>query len=284
MSDWLTKNKLRVSLYGLAVLNILVWSFYFSLPDGKLHLKVYDIGQGDAIFVETAGGYKVLIDGGPDNKVLDHLGKDVPFYSRKIDLLVLTHPQSDHVTGLVEVIKRYQINHLWINGMAVESRVSKEWDKIINEKGLNTRVVRQGDRMVFPDKTEFKVLWPLQGVVNSDPNAHSIVLHLVFGQFDAYLTGDADAQVQPYTVNPGHIEFFKVPHHGGKGALREDYVAALSPQVSVISVGSKNPYGHPRGEVLDILAKTGSKVYRTDKWGTVEIVSDGNSWYTNSQR
>lgn len=284
MVEWLTRNKKRISFYSVIIVNILIWSFYFSIPQNDLRLKIYDVGQGDAIFLRTAGGYTILIDGGPDAKVAEYLGEDIPFYSRKIDLLILTHPQADHYTGLIEVVKRYQIGTLWHNGQTSKSSGFREFESAVESKGIPTKIVEQGDTLSLPDNTTLRVLWPNTSVESSDPNAYSIVIQVSYGQFDALLTGDADASVQPYTSSTSPVEVFKVPHHGGKNAVKEDFASILSPEISIISVGSKNSYGHPRSEVLNILVKIGSKVYTTAKNGTVEIVSDGRSWYTNTQR
>jgi competence protein ComEC len=285
VGDFLSpQNKFRAIFYSVIIGNILVWSLFFSLPDGRLHLKIYDVGQGDAVFLHTPGGYKVLIDGGPNEKILDYLGRELPFYSKKIDLLVLTHPQSDHLTGLVEVIKRYQIDNLWINGSENKTKLFDQWQVSLQKRGIPTTVVHQGDKMIFPDKTEIEVFWPKGELAFGDINAHSIVVLVSYGSFDALLTGDADKQVQPYTSNSGHVEVFKVPHHGSKESIDREFVRTISPAVSVISVGSKNSHGHPSFEAINSLEKLGSKVYRTDKNGTVEIVSDGKSWYTNLQK
>jgi len=283
MSEWLKANKIKLAALTLLVSNLLVWGFVFSLPDGKLHLKFYDVGQGDAIFLETATGYKILIDGGPSNQVVDYLGKDLPFYSKKLDLLISTHPESDHLTGLLEVVKRYKIKTLWINGGQMDSRVFKSWSALLKEKKLQQVVVYQGDKLVFPDKTQIEVLWPKKDFASSSVNSHAIVVQLSYGQFDAVLTGDADEKVQPYTSSTSHVEVLKVPHHGSKTALNETYLSTLSPEVSIISVGAKNPYGHPSAEAINLLKKTSSKIYRTDKNGTIEVVSNGQSWQVKSR-
>ncbi len=284
MVEWLGRNKKRISFYSVIIINILVWSFYFSIPQHDLNLKIYDVGQGDAIFLRTAGGYTILVDGGPNNKVIEYLGEDIPFYSRKIDLLILTHPQSDHLTGLIEVIKRYDIGSLWVSDAENISKQFDQWKLQLKEQKIKPQIVVQGDKMVFPDGTEILVVWPKSDTVSSDLNDLSVVTLVTYGSFDALLTGDADKGNQPYSSSVSAIEVFKVPHHGGKEALKEDFASILSPEVSIISVGSKNSYGHPRSEVLNILARIGSEVYTTARNGTVEIVSDGKNWYTNSQR
>lgn len=282
MEEWLKQNKVRIIFNCLIVGNILVWSFFFSFPDKKFHLKVYDVGQGDAIFIQTASNFRILIDGGPDNKVLDYLGKEVPFYSKRIDLLVLTHPEADHITGLVEVAKRYEIRSLWVNGDRHTTRIYSQWKKWLEERNIKPRVVSQGDKLLFSDSTKVSVIWPRKDFSSQKLNDRSIVVHLSYGDFDAIITGDADKKVQPYTSNMAAVEVFKVPHHGAKDAVNEEFMRTISPSISVISVGEDNPYGHPRLEVINLLQTIGSKVYRTDKNGTVEIVSDGKSWYTRT--
>lgn len=284
MSEWLKANKIKLTILALLVGSLLVWGFVFSLPDGKLHLRVYDVGEGDSIFLETAAGYKILVDGGPDNKVLDYLGKDMPFYSKQLDLLISTHPDADHLSGLLEVVKRYKIKTLWVNGYQLDSRLFKSWNSLLAEKKVPEVVVYQGDKLVFPDKTQIQVLWPKKDFVASSDNSYSIVVQLTYGDFDAILTGDADQKVQPYTSSTAHVEVFKVPHHGAKTAINETYLSTLSPEVSIISVGAKNPYGHPSAEAINLLKKAGSKVYRTDKNGTIEVISDGEGWQVKTAR
>jgi len=284
MKDWLNKNKLKIAVVTVLVCNILIWNFYLSLADGKLHLKFYDIGQGDAIFLETAGGYRILVDGGPDNKLLEYLGEDLPFYSKNLDLVVATHPQADHIAGLVEVIKQYKIGSLWINGDKAETRLYQEWERALRGNSVQPVVVAQGDKILFPDQTQIEVIWPKSGPQSLELNDRAIVLKITFGSFDALLTSDADSRVQPYTSSLGHFEVFKVPHHGSKTGLKEDFVRSLSPEVSIISVGAKNRYGHPGQNIIQFLITIGSKVYRTDQNGAVEIVTDGQTWYTKADR
>lgn len=280
MGELLKRNKIQLLFFGAIIANVLVWSVYFSAPDQKMHINVFDVGQGDSILVQTRGGYTILVDGGPDGKVMSALGKKIPFYSKNIDLLVLTHPQSDHYGGLIEVIKSYQIKTLWINGESSDSKFYREFEELVLEKNIKKVVVSSGDQLLLSDNTEIKVISPKKKISTSDPNVNSIVLHISYGDFDAYLTGDADSQVQPYSSKTEPVELLKVPHHGGKNALKESFVLELSPEISVISVGARNPYGHPRADTIDILKRSGTKIFRTDKNGSVEIVSDGDSWYT----
>ncbi|MDP2671075.1 MAG: MBL fold metallo-hydrolase [bacterium] len=259
---------------------------YFQRPDSKLHIKIYDVGQGDSIFIRTAAGYKILVDGGPDNSVLEQLAKDIPAWDHKIDFLILTHPQADHLTGLIEVVKRYQIGKLIYSGVVNNTKNYKTWEELVEEKKIDKEIVSAGEEINFPDKTEIKFLWPREEhPIVKDLNEACVVFELNFGNFSGLFTGDADQQVQPYSGNIGEIDFLKVPHHGSKTSLQPTFFMRLSPTVSAISVGAKNKYGHPRAELLNLLTSIkDNKVYRTDKNGTIEVVSDGQSWYTSLER
>jgi len=284
MESWLEPNKKRILIISLVVVNILIWNFYFSIQDKKFHLKVYDVGQGDAIFIKSPKGFNILIDGGPSQSVIGYLSKDISFYSRKIDLLILTHPQAGHMTGLLEVVKRYQIKTLWISAAKVDTRIYQDWIKLIEEKNINYRVVYQGEKTIFPDGTKVEILWPKKDMISDDINSYSVVTLVSYGEFNALLAGDADKPNQPYTSSENHVEVFKVPHHGSRASINKSFVTTISPEVSIISVGKNMQYGHPNPQVIKFLEQTGSKVYRTDKNGTVEIVSDGKNWYTNPDK
>src|SRR3990172_3806955 len=156
MEEWLRNNKFKLIFNSLIVSNILIWSFFFSLPDHKLHLKVYDVGQGDAIFLRSAGDFRILVDGGPSNKVLEYLGTDLPFYSKSIDLVILTHPQADHLTGLVEVARRYNIKTLWVSDAKNETRIFTRWRTVLQETDINPVIVSQGDKLSLPDGTQIR--------------------------------------------------------------------------------------------------------------------------------
>ena len=284
MTERLRINKFKIAFVSILLGNILIWSFYFSLPDGKLHIKVYDVGQGDSILIKTASGKTVLVDGGPDNSVLGYLGGDIPFYSKNIDLVVLTHPDADHLTGLIEVVKQYKVRKIWVNGVNKDTRVCQDWEKALSELNLKVEIVKAGSKLKLKDSLILSVIWPPKDFISSKTNLAGIVIKLSYGEFDALLTADADKNAQPYTSSLGQIEVLKVPHHGASESVSEAFLNLTSPEVSIISVGEKNPYNHPRQEALDLLKKSGSKIYRTDKDGSIEIVSNGESWYTKTSQ
>jgi competence protein ComEC len=284
MSEYIKTNRHKLVVFSLLFLSIFVWSSVFRLPDDNLHIKVLDVGQGDSVLIRTPAGYKILVDGGPSDKVLDYLGEELPFYDKTLDLVVLTHPQSDHLTGLIEVAKRYNIKNLWVNYTENTTPEYEEWENSLNEKGLQETIVWSGDRLVFSDEVVLEVIWPRGELASDDLNTASIVIMLDYRDFEGILTGDADSQVQPFTSSSSELEFLKVPHHGSKEALDETYLNELSPEISVISVSSRNKYGHPHNNLLDQLYNNESQVYRTDQNGMVEIVTNGVNWYTKTER
>jgi len=256
-----------------------------SLRDANLHMVFCDVGQGDAIYIKTPSGKDVLVDGGGNDKVLDCLTKHMPFWDRTIELMILTHPDADHVTGLVPVLQRYTVLHFVTSKTSKETGIYKKFMQALQIEGLTPRYVFLNDKIDFGDGLISDVLWPSLDALDefkspSKVNELSVIQVLVFGEFKALLTGDASAKVQDRLIGSlSGIGIVKVPHHGSKTGMSEDYINSLKPSVAVISVGKNNRYGHPTGFILDLLSKYKIKTLRTDKNGEVEIVSDGKSYW-----
>lgn len=266
----------------LFFLALFIWGAYLRQPEKNLSIKFFDVGQGDSIFIRTPENYKILIDGGPNNEVTKYLEKELGF-DRKIDLVVLTHPQSDHLYGLVEVLRRYKVARVLTSNVTHTTAIAKLFTDTLNSRKIDLAYTSAGESVTLTDQVRLEVLWPLsKDLTVTDLNEASIVIKLSYGEFDLLLTGDADAKNQPYSGEALEIEVLKVPHHGSSTGLKEDYLNQLSPEVSVISAGDNNRYGHPRAELLKMLHDSGSKIFRTDQQGTVEIVSDGKRWYTRT--
>ncbi len=266
----------------LALVAGFIWYAIFTLEaQDELRLTVFDIGQGDSIFIEAPNGNQVLIDGGPSSAVLGKLGSVMPFWDRSIDLVVLTHPHADHVAGLVEVLKRYDV------GMVLESDANystaeyAEWHRLLKEKQIPVIIARAGQKIHLSPKTELGILTPLESFVGKSPNnVHDamVVSKLVYGSSSALLMGDAEKQVEYRLLLSGaklKSDILKVGHHGSKTSTTQDFVRAVSPRYAVISVGRKNRYGHPTQQTLNTLAKFNIPIFRTDQGGDVEFVSDG---------
>jgi competence protein ComEC len=292
---------LKKPIFWLMAALALVWVAIFQLPSRELHLIFCDVGQGDAILA-TFGDTQVLIDGGPNNKVLDCLSHNLPFWDRKIEAIVLTHPDADHLTGLIDVIKRYSVSQFVVNSIMVDSSGFREFREAVLEEGTKIYSPQAGDKIrVGP--MGFAVLWPKKKLGNAsiwqdqklaendnlanadilgsatysgETNDTSIVLKLSYGDFDALLTGDISTKVdEQLDVSP--VEVLKVPHHGSKYSTSEGLLEKLKPSLAIISVG-KNSFGHPTSETLERLRARDIKILRTDQAGTIEIISDGKNW------
>lgn len=260
---------------------VLFFFFYLNFYDGKLHLVVCDVGQGDAIFVRTPSGADVLIDGGPDKSVLSCLGNHMPFWDKTIEVVILTHPDADHITGMVDVIKRYNVNALFTQPNPGKTDIYKLFIRELAEKKLSAKFVKAGDVLKMPDGIEFHIISPQSsqpdpGANSSSLNAYSVILKLKYGKFSALLTGDAGSEVQDRIAEAaGDVDVLKVPHHGSKTGMSDYYLSVIKPEIGLISVGVNNRYGHPSQISLDFLRSHNVRVYRTDQNGEVEILSDG---------
>lgn len=268
-------------LFGFLFLaSVSVWLATFSSQDTNLHLIACDVGQGDAILA-VYGNTQILTDGGPGNSVLSCLERYIPFWDREIELVVLTHAQEDHYYGLIEVFKRYKVDTFLANSFSPSTQGLKALENAIGGGVVNVIGPGLGKRlrvgMIYLD-----IVHPELGAFSEDLNDISIVTILSLGNFEALLTGDigpkATAQMLAKTALKD-VDYIKVPHHGSKNGLTQELLEAVRPEIAVISVGGKNSYSHPHQEVLDMLENYGIRIFRTDRDGNVEVISDGKSWW-----
>lgn len=270
---------------GLFTSLILVAVTYFSLPDSNLHLYFLDVGQGDSILVKTASNYKILVDGGPNNRVLESVGKRLPFWDKKIDLMVVTNPDSDHIKGLAAVLSRYQVGQVWLSNIPKDTQALKDLKEMITTKQVSYYAPITGDQLSFPDGTVIRVLWPKERSPKFNTvNESSIVLSINYGKFSSLLTGDAIQTTQPYPNFDVGVDVLKVPHHGAKNGLNTGYLQTLKPELAVISAGKNNRFGHPDEVTIDKLKKVSANIVSTINEGTIEVVSTGETWYTRTER
>lgn len=266
---------------------VLLFAYIFSLPDGKLHIFFCNVGQGDAVYIRTPSNQDMLIDGGPDDKVLTCLGRHMPFYDRTIDVVVLTHPQKDHLQGLISVLLRYTVKYFVIGVVGNKTEGYKLLIDTAQKKNIAVRNLYRGDKFSLGN-AEFDVLWPQREWVagastDTQLNDFSYFLDLKYGAFNALFPGDGDIHIQPDIMRLGDlpkVTVLKYPHHGSKTAVTREFLDKIRPDLAVISVG-KNPYGHPTKEALNLLENIGVRVKRTDVSGDIEITSDGRNWKVN---
>lgn len=245
----------------------------------KARLIFCDVGQGDGMLI-VSGTKQVVIDGGPGNRILDCLGGKMPFWDRKIEMVVLTHPQRDHMEGLIAVLARYDVKRVVTTGIGNETDVFRAWEEAVKSEDALVYAPDVGDQFVTRGPLKLSVLWPNREMIEkwqddppADLNDSSIVMRLDFGQACAYLTGDIPKETLVSLIDR-QCEILKVSHHGSKTGTNEEILLKVNPKVAVIQVG-KNSYGHPTKEVLDLLQSKGVKILRNDLEGTIEINLDG---------
>ena len=277
---------LKLRLIILVILFLAAaFSVYALIREGRQILTVafLDVGQGDAIFIEAPSGNQLLIDGGPDKSVLRELSRVMPFYDRSIDVVMMTHPDSDHVSGLNDVLDKYQVSLFLEPGVTASSSVYRELESRIMDYESNGKIkkilARRGMAVDLGRGVYLEILFPDRDPAGWDTNNASIVTRLVYGENEFLLTGDSPQSIENYLISLGGLEsdVLKAGHHGSKTSSSEFFVAAVSPEYAVISVGANNRYGHPNQEVLDILNKFEVKILRTDERGKIMFKSDGTN-------
>lgn len=276
------KEQKIIFLIFLFVIALVIWIFVFSQKNrGLLKVEFFDVGQGDAEFIETPLKQQVLIDGGPDLSILEKLGKAMPFYDRYIDLVILTHPEQDHLNGLIELLKRYNVGVIITTGVVRDTEQYKEWINTIKEKKIPVYIAQMGGEVNFSENLKLDILYPLENLAGekiSDSNNTSIVSKLIYGDFEVLFTGDIEKSVENKIVASGQnlqSDIIKIAHHGSKTSSGEEFLKAADALLAVIEVGKDNKYGHPHQEVLDRLKNL--NILDT-KNGNIEIFSNGMSF------
>ena len=274
----------KVLIAVLITAAILVWVAVASLPDGKLHVVFFDVGEGDAIFIETPRGQQILIDGGPSpTTLISALGRRMPFWDRSLDLVILTHADEDHLAGLIPVLERYRVGRVLDSGYEHVSPMYERWLELIEEKGIPNHLARAGMRVETGDGVELVVLHPgpeLMKYTDADANNNSVVIRLFMGQVSFLLSGDIEEAAEGMLVASGQeltSTVLKVPHHGSSTSSSAAFLNAVNPELVVISVGADNRFGHPSPQVLERLEDLvgEERVLRTDEDGIIEVVTDG---------
>ncbi|MBX4198890.1 MBL fold metallo-hydrolase [Candidatus Parcubacteria bacterium] len=269
----------------LVAANLVVFSLARAEGETDL-LRVYflDIGQGDSIFIDSPTHGRVLVDGGPNGKVLSELGKILPFGDRRIDVVIESHPDADHITGLVDVLKNYQVGVFMEPG--VETSTNKVHVTLEGEvQSLNIKkiIAKRGMTIDLGAGVVMTILFPNQDVRDWETNDASIVAKLTYGSESFLLTGDSPKKVEYILLsldkNILKSTVLKVGHHGSKNSTSLIYAEAVAPEYAVISAGAGNRYGHPSKEALDVLNQVGAKIVSTIDMGTIEFDTDGETLY-----
>jgi competence protein ComEC len=253
-------------------LMVLILLFWITMPSKKVEVIFCDVGQGDAILI-TYKNWQMLVDSGPNNKkVLTCLERNLPFWDKKIEVLLITHGDSDHSGGVIDIFKYYKISNFFSNG---------DLEKEIEQKKYSTKL--NTFDVIKTNMIEFEIVNSWENYKDDDDkNKKSIAGILSYKDIKngkiikVFLTGDITADVERrlvwQKVLKEKIDVLKVSHHGSKNGTSEELLEVLKPEVAVISVGSKNRFGHPAKEVLERLKNNKVEIKRTDLGGEVHLI------------
>lgn len=269
-------NWIILIILFLAVFDVFIWGqIVFSAPNKNTEVYFLDVGQGDSELAVLPGNVKILIDAGPNRKVLDELTSALSPFDRYIDLVVLSHPQLDHFAGLIDVLKRYQVGAFVFNGRRGETAAFGDLEKIIQENKIPIIILGEKDKIKYQD-SRFDVLSPSKNLLSSaELNDTTLVMRLLSQNAKILFTGDIDSKIENYLAEKYEldVDVLKIAHHGSKFSSSEEFLRAATPKLTIIEVG-KNSYGHPTEQVLNRLALIGAQIFRTDKDGTIKLVLD----------
>lgn len=270
------------------LLLLLTWQWRATQPDGLLHVAFLDVGQGDAIFIQTPQGRQMLVDGGHYPALLrSQLGRQMPFWDRTLDVVVATHPDDDHVAGLPDVFDRYDVDLLLTNGAAADS--SNAYELLLQQAedgGTVVHIVQTGQSMQLDDGVHIEFLHPGPTPLDKD-NDNSVAFRLTYGNFSLLLTGDAELEAEQAMLqqdSPLEALVFKAGHHGALTSSNDFFLEAVQPHIVVVSSGENNRWNHPHPDVLERAASVGATVLRTDELGTIEVVTDGERMWWEVRR
>ena len=275
-----------IVILGLLVLAVVIWGAVFREDRQRiLTVSFLDVGQGDAIFIDAPSGRQVLVDGGPDRSVLRELGKVMPWWDRSIDVVVATHPDADHISGLVDVLQRYRVQYIFHPGVEKNTGPAESMLLSVAKEGAEEIYARRGQVVELGDGAYLEILFPDRDMSDVETNTASIVARLVYGDTAFMLTGDSPQSIEKYLVQLDgkglRANILKAGHHGSDTSSSELFVGFVSPEYAVLSRGCDNKYGHPHKDVVALFKRFEIPTLDTCEEDTITFVSDGQ---TASQR
>lgn len=266
------------------------WPAFRAADD--MEVDFLDVGQGDGILIKTPYGQNILIDGGPDGAVIKRLSEELPWWDKRIDLMVLTHPHGDHLVGLIDVMKRYEVKKILYTGAIHTSSDYFAWLNAVKTKKIPLVVVARPLTIRLGQESELNIIYPrrsLAGKTINNLNNSSIVVKLRYGATEFLFTGDIESEAEEELVGfvaAGRTsrptanlraDVLKVAHHGSGDSSGWKFLKRVMPKIAVIQVGADNEFGHPDRRVVKRLERINARVLRTDLDGTVKLTSDGKA-------
>ncbi len=270
---------------GLVIVSLIV----VHLSPRTLRVSFLDIGQGDSILIQTPSGHDMLIDGGVSDKVLEKLSSKMSYFDRHIDVIVATHPDADHITGLIPVLTQFQVATIITSPLSGHTGVAGELTKHIDDEHAVVHVARKGDVIDFGDGVVAHILYPAKDihVQESETNDASVSLVITYGEESVLLTGDLPTTHEGELFGgalPKGVTIYKAGHHGSKYSSGDQLLSYIRPEYAVISAGKDNKYGHPNPDALERLTTYSKEIISTIDKGTITFLLDGKSVAIETER
>lgn len=277
--SFLRRPFLLVVLCTLLV-DLLLLLALLSIRPNVLTVTFLDVGQGDSVFVEAPNGNQLLYDAGPPTgAAIRGLASIMPFWDRSIDVLVLSHPDLDHIGGAVEVLKRYTVPVVLESGAVGTNGVVPELNAQFERQQTDRLLARRGQTIELGGSVFVDILYPDSNDLPEETNDASVTVRIRYGSTSFLLSGDlsrwGEYRILDETSGQLHATVVKLGHHGSKTSSSERWLAELKPEIVVVSAGKNNKYGHPHQEVMDLLDRLHIRSVRTDIEGNIVFTSNG---------
>jgi beta-lactamase superfamily II metal-dependent hydrolase len=278
-------KKIIIPLFLLVAASAIVFyavNYEKELPDaGEITVHFIDVGQGDAILIDS-GMTEILIDGGDKSSgIADYL---TDYVDGNLEVIVATHAHADHIGGLIYVLRSFDVGQIWYDGYEASSQTFKDFISASEAEGAEIRIAKRGD-MISTGKLSLIVLHP--DTTSDDLNNNSIVLSFNYGTVGFLFAGDAEREAEASMLLSSpvpDIEILKVGHHGSRTASSAEFLSALTPEVAIYMAKTGNSYGHPHQETLDALLDVGAQIYGTDTCGTIIVTTDGTTYGVHTEK
>jgi competence protein ComEC len=271
----------KIFIVGVSLSIVLVSAYLIAAlaSPQKLRVSFLDVGQGDAILIRTPSGHDMLIDGGPTDSVLAKMGSRMNYFDRDLDVMIATHDDADHVTGLIPVLQKFAVRTTVVSPARSDTGVARDVHGRMEEETSDAHVGSRGDVINFGDGVIVRILYPHGNLPpKTDTNDASVSVLVTYGEHSFLLTGDLPSRREPQLFGsslPHGVTVYKAGHHGSKTSSGEALLTYIRPEYAVISVGRDNRYGHPDAETIGRLEKYSKEILSTSDRGTITFASDG---------
>lgn len=268
------KYSLLLLTFLLLIVNIFLFQLDWKSSHRQLTFAMLDVGQGDALFIESLNGTQIMFDAGPPRKVLGPLMRVLSPFDKSIDAIVITNPDSDHIGGFLDILKNYKVGRVFESGTLTDSKTYQSLRDEMKKQNIPDILVKRGMKLDMGGGVIIDILFPDRDVSSWATNDGSVVARLSYGKTSIMLTGDAPIKTEQIILSensPAQLQsnILKVGHHGSRTSTSSAFVKAVSPTYALISDGKDNKYGHPHPDTLATLAQFGVKIFRTDLLGTI---------------